>query len=188
MNRLSNILLARKNNRNNPEKKENTFNTRTYNRNSSYNNIKKPFGRSYLDRSVEKPTSRKTFSRSPNHKFLYVSLAMISSKSQVEDKPILSWMRLEKGGVVDLAHDDNKRNNFKIRKAIPRKGIRKKLNYNPRQRENAAKTIQNWWRDLKNIYNDRMNKIIKIQSALRGKFVRKYMYDLLYLTLLYISF
>ena len=188
MNRLSNILLARKNNRNNPEKKDNTFNTRTYNRNSSYNNIKKPFGRSYLDRSVEKPISRKTFSRSPNHKFLYVSLAMISSKTQAEDKPILSWMRLEKGGVVDLAHDDNKRNNFKIRKAIPKKGIRKKLNTNPRQREKAAKTIQNWWRDLKSIYNDRMNKIIKIQSAFRGKFVRKYMYDLLYLNFLYISF
>ena len=59
---------------------------------------------------------------------------------------------------------------------------------NPKYREKAARIIQNWWKELKNIFNYRMKQIIKIQSAFRGKFVRKYMYDLFYLNFLYISF
>ena len=59
---------------------------------------------------------------------------------------------------------------------------------NPKYRDKAAKIIQSWWRELKNIYNYRIKQIIKIQSAFRGKFVRKYMYDLFYLNFLYISF
>ena len=114
MNRLSNILLARKNNKNIPENNVNTFNRRYHTRNNSYDKPKKP-----LDINVEKPSGRKAFSRSPKNKFLYVSLAMISSKIPADEKPILSWMRLEKGGVVDLAQDDGKRKNFKIRKAMP---------------------------------------------------------------------
>ena len=189
MNRLSNILLAQKNIKNPVEKKDNQFNTKTYNRTNSYNN-KKSFDRHTLARSPENTIrNRKAFSRSPNNKFLYVSLAMISSKGpSSEDRPILRWMRLEKGGVVDLAQEDRKKNKFKITKAAPRKGNKNKLFTNPKYRDKAAKIIQNWWRDLKNIYNDRLAKIIKIQSAFRGKFVRKYMYDLFYLNFLYISF
>ena len=183
MNRLSNILLARKNNKNIPENNVNTFNRRYHTRNNSYDKPKKP-----LDINVEKPSGRKAFSRSPKNKFLYVSLAMISSKIPADEKPILSWMRLEKGGVVDLAQDDGKRKNFKIRKAMPKKNLKKSINKNPRLREKSAKTIQNWWRKIKNLYNDRINKIVKIQSAYRGRFVRKYIYDLLYLNFLYISF
>ena len=187
MNRLSNILLAQKNARSPGEKKDQVLDTRTYNRNNSYSS-KKPFDRHTLARSPENPTGRRAFSRSPN-KFLYVSLAMLSSKGPAtEDRPILRWMRLEKGGVVDLAQEDRKKNKFKIKKAIPRKGKQNKLYTNPKYRDKAAKVIQNWWRDLKNLYNDRLEKIIKIQSAFRGKFVRKYMYDLFYLNFLYISF
>ena len=186
MNRLSNILLAQRNVRNPTDKKDLPMDTKTYNRNNSYNS-KKPFDRHTLARSPENPT-RRAFSRSPN-KFLYVSLAMLSSKGpSTEDRPILRWMRLEKGGVVDLAQEERKKNKFKIKKAMPRKGNKTKLYTNPKYRDKAAKVIQNWWRDLKNLYNDRLAKIIKIQSAFRGKFVRKYMYDLFYLNFLYISF
>ena len=186
MNRLSNILLAQRNVRNPTDRKDFPMDTKTYNRNNSYNS-KKPFDRHTLARSPENPT-RRAFSRSPN-KFLYVSLAMLSSKGpSTEDRPILRWMRLEKGGVVDLAQEERKKNKFKIKKAMPRKGNKTKLYTNPKYRDKAAKVIQNWWRDLKNLYNDRLAKIIKIQSAFRGKFVRKYMYDLFYLNFLYISF
>ena len=188
MNRLSNILLAKKNKRNPQKTEENTYETKTFNRQNSYNN-KKPFDRHTLARSPQNTTNRKAFSRSPNNKFLYVSLAMISSKGpSTEDRPILRWMRLEKGGVVDLAQEDRKKNKFQIKKAAPKKGLNKGFYTNPKYRDSAAKVIQNWWRELKNIYNDRLAKIIKIQSAFRGKFVRKYMYDLFYLNFLYISF
>ena len=188
MNRLSSILLAKKR-KNSPNRKENDFNTKTYNRQNSYNDPKRPFDRHTLSRSPQDGKNRKAFSRSPNHKFLYVSLAMISSKGpQTEDRPILRWMRLEKGGVVDLAQEEKKKNKFQIKKALPKKGLTKGFYTNPKYRDKAAKIIQNWWRDLKNIYNDRLDKIIKIQRVFRGKFVRKYMYDLFYLNFLYISF
>ena len=188
MNRLSNILLAKQRNRNLQEEKP--FNAKTYNRERSYDgNTKKNFNRHTLAKSPEDKRSRRAFSRSPDHKFLYVSLAMISSKGpSCEDKPILRRMRLEKGGVVDLAQEDLKKNKFKIKKAQRKQGTKRNYFTNPKYREKAAKIIQGWWRDLKNIYNDRMKKIIKIQSVFRGRFVRKYMYDLFYLNFLYISF
>ena len=190
MNRLSNILLAKQKKRNSPRRRDNTFNTRTYNRDNSYNpNTKKQFNRHTLARSPEERTTKKAFSRSPDHKFLYVSLAMISSKGpSCEDRPILRRMRLEKGGVVDLAQEDRKKNRFKIKKAERKQGTKRSIFNNPKYRDKAAKVIQAWWRDLKNIYNDRLKKIIKIQSVFRGRFVRKYMYDLFYLNFLYISF
>ena len=190
MNRLSNILLAKQKKRNSPRRRDNTFNTRTYNRDNSYNpNTKKQFNRHTLARSPEERTTKKAFSRSPDHKFLYVSLAMISSKGpSCEDRPILRRMRLEKGGVVDLAQEDRKKNRFKIKKAERKQGTKRNIFNNPKYRDKAAKVIQAWWRDLKNIYNDRLKKIIKIQSVFRGRFVRKYMYDLFYLNFLYISF
>ena len=189
MNRLSNILLAKQRKKPTPNR-ERKFNAKTYNRDNSYNgNTKKPFNRHTLAKSPEERVSRRAFSRSPDHKFLYVSLAMISSKGpSCEDRPILRRMRLEKGGVVDLAQEDRKKNKFKIKKAERKKGTRRSYFTNPKYRDKAAKIIQAWWRDLKNIYNDRLNKIIKIQSVFRGKFVRKYMYDLFYLNFLYISF
>jgi hypothetical protein len=131
MNRLSNILLAKQRNRNSPNKRERTFNTKTYNRDNSYNgNIRKQFNRHTLARSPEQLGTRRVLSRSPDHKFLYVSLAMISSKGpSCEDRPILRRMRLEKGGVVDLAQEERKKNKFKIKKSRREKRHRKKLFY-----------------------------------------------------------
>jgi len=195
MNRLSNILLAKQRRRHSPNRGENnrpyddrSFNR--YNRDRSYNGkIRKPFDRHTLARSPGDNMTRKALSRSPEHKFLYVSLAMISSKGpSCEDRPILRRMRMEKGGVVDLAQEDRKKNKFKIKNAQRKKVIKRYFFMNPKYRDKAARVIQNWWRELKNIYNYRMKQIIKIQSVFRGKFVRKYMYDLFYLNFLYISF
>ena len=114
---------------------------------------------------------------------------MISSKGpSCEDRPILRRMRLDKGGVVDLAQEERKKTKFKIKNTQRKKGFKRNYFMNPKYREKAARIIQNWWKELKNIFNYRMKQIIKIQSAFRGKFVRKYMYDLFYLNFLYISF
>ena len=200
MTRLSNILLSKQRRRHSSNRKNynyNQYQERSYNRYSrerSYNGkIRKPFDRHTLARSpgdnMSRNMARKAFSRSPEHKFLYVSLAMISSKGpSCEDRPILRRMRMEKGGVVDLAQEERKKNKFKIVNAQRKKGFKRSLFTNPKYRDKAAKVIQSWWRDLKNIYNYRMKQIIKIQSVYRGKFVRKYMYDLFYLNFLYISF
>ena len=164
MNRLSNILLAKQRNRNSREEKP--YNVKTYNRERSYDgNTIKTFNRHTLARSPEEGRGRRAFSLSPDHKFLYVSLAMISSKGPTcEDRPILRRMRLEKGGVVDLAQEEMKKNKFKIKKAQRKQGTKRNFFTNPKYRDKAAKVIQAWWKDLKNIYNDRLKKIIKIQS------------------------
>ena len=197
MNRLSNILLAKQRKKNSPNKSyiNRPFENRSYNkynRDRSYNGkIRKPFDQRTFVRSPGDINNniRRAFSRSPEHKFLYVSLAMISSKGpSCEDRPILRRMRLDKGGVVDLAQEDRKKNKFKIKNTQRKKGFKRNHFMNPKYREKAAKIIQSWWKELKNIYNYRMKQIIKIQSAFRGKFVRKYMYDLFYLNFLYISF
>ena len=117
MNRLSNILLAKQRKKNSPNKSyiNRPFENRSYNkynRDRSFNGkIKKPFdprtffrSPGYINNNI-----RRAFSRSPEHKFLYVSLAMISSKGpSCEDRPILRRMRLDKGGVVDLAQEERK--------------------------------------------------------------------------------
>ena len=183
MNRLSHILLSK---RNNSTEKEDFESSLDYNR--------KSFDRQTLNRSTLH-NSRMTIrnrSRSPENKFLYISLAMISSKGlNAEDRRIYRRMRFEKGGVVDLAQEDRKKekSNYKIRKAKQKvKGGEQLKNTNPKYREQAAKLIQAWWRELKELYKERLNMIIKIQSFWRGRWVRKYMYDILYLSFMYQSF
>ena len=197
MNRLSNILLAKQRRHHSPKRNNNNryYEERSYNRYSrdrSYNGkIRKPFDRHTLARSPQNNNNmtRRAFSRSPEHKFLYVSLAMISSKGpSCEDRPILRRMRMEKGGVVDLAQEERKKTKFKIKNVQRKIGLKRSYFTNPKYRDKAAKVIQAWWRDIKNTYNYRIKQIIKIQSVFRGKFVRKYMYDLFYLNFLYISF
>jgi len=188
MNRLSNIFLAKENK--NLEKKENEFNTKTNNRNNSYNsNTRKSFNRQTLARSPENASNRRASRHSPDHKFLYESLAMKSSKRpSTEDRLISRWMRLEKEGVVELGQEDKRKNKFKIKRVMTNKGNNRGIFTNPKYREKAAKIIQGWWRNLKNKYDDILAKIIMIQSVFRGRFVRKYLDDFIYLNFLYISF
>jgi hypothetical protein len=137
MNRLSNILLAK--NRNSSFQDD---------INSSIEDNRKTFDRHTLNRNTLN-RSRMTMrnrNRSPENKFLYVSLAMISSKGRnAEDRIIFRNMRFEKGGVVDLAQEDRKKNKaqYKIKKAKRRAvGTSENLrNANPKYREQAAKLI-----------------------------------------------
>ena len=176
MNRLSNILLSNRNR---------SPMVGSYNRASLLNRSKsRSLSRESLDKSIREKSVKK-----PRNKFLYVSLAMLSSKGpSAEDRTILRRMRLEKGGVVDLAQEQRKKAKYRIRQVF--KSVRPNSLYhiNPKYREKAAKIIQDWWKELKIVNSDRLKKIILIQSVYRGKWIRKNMYDLLYLNYLYICF
>ena len=73
-------------------------------------------------RSFEKFTEKKTIInmyKSPEQRFKYVSLAMVSSKGKnTEDRPILREMRLEKGGVVDLSPNNARKRPIKIKTGV----------------------------------------------------------------------
>ena len=109
---------------------------------------------------------------------------MLSAKGpNTEDRTILRRMRLDKGGVVDLAQETiQKKSKFKIKKA--RAGGRGFTAINPKYREKAAKIVQAWWRERKARYKRILEQIIKIQSVWRGKFTRKYVYDIIYISYL----
>lgn len=106
MKRLSNILLSNRNR--SPmigEERRNTLLNKSRSRSIS---------RESLDRSIKEKSVKK-----PRNKFLYVSLAMLSSKGpNTEDRVILRKMRMEKGGVVDLAQEQRKKQNTKSNKYL----------------------------------------------------------------------
>ena len=175
MNKLSNILLSKKNN-------QNVYEVSTLNR--SFGD-----GRSFDKTTLNNTTlgGKKRTIRGKHHKFLFVSLAMLSAKANGEDRMILRRMRLEKGGVVDLAQENaKKKTKFKIKKF---KATNRGQNMiNPKYKEKAAKIVQGWWRDQKAKYKNILNQIVKIQSVWRGKFTRKYVYDIIYLSYLHQRF
>ena len=180
INKLSTILLTSKKRKNSPK--------------NNNNNNKNLFNKNTLDNT--KITNEKKLlnsMKSPKNKFIYLSLAILASKNQKsEDKIIFRRMRFEKGGVVDLAQENNNNNNnnnnnkFYIKKIIKING--KTNNINPKHREKAAKIIQNWWRETKEKYEKILEKIILIQKIWRGKFIRKYIYDIIYINFLYQKF
>ena len=196
MNRLSNILLS-KQRRPSPHRLEDDFpfnytddmRTENFDNNKYRIRTNKSFNRQSFIKRARSPIKMPN-RKSPENKFKYVSLAMISSKGlRTEDRIILRKMRFEKGGVVDLAQEDKKRGRYKIRKVSRSPGYKRNFfKTNPKYREKAARYIQSWWKEMKKQYQKKIKKIIKIQSVYRGRFVRKYLYDLLYLNYLYLSF
>ena len=168
INRLSSILLSKN------KKEKNTNRTssgkRTNEKVSSRTNSCKSL---LLEDSIK-------------HKFLYISLAI---GKNFDDKKIVRGTRGEKGGVVDLTSEVIKNKKFKIVKA--KKGgnfiFSKKENI-PKIREKSAKIIQKWWRLYKLIFMTKFKQIIFIQSCWRGFWIRKNIFDLLYLNYLYLSF
>ena len=175
MNKLSNILLAKNKNISNE--------TEVANRNTF---TEKGFDRQTLTTTVI-GGSKRTVKRKP--KFLYVSLAMMASKgANTEDRLIFRSTRLGgKGGVVDLAQEKlGKKTKFKIKKA---KATGRGHNLiNPKYREKAAKIVQGWWRERKEKYKKILDQIIKIQSVYRGRFTRKYVYDIIFMSYLHQKF
>ena len=176
MNKLSSILLA-KNRGGSPD---------SVNLNRSFGEDgKTKFDRGTLNNTtIRDGTQKKTLRNTRHNRFLYVSLAMLSAKGpNTEDRTILRRMRLDKGGVVDLAQEAiQKKSKFKIKKA--RAGGRGFTAINPRYREKAARIVQGWWRERKARYKKILEQIIKIQSVWRGKFTRKYVYDIIYISYL----
>ena len=195
MGKLSNILLSQKNYSPDAKFRDEFEFTNSIKRKQKtsdekeINNIKVINQRTF-EKFREKSIGRKiTISRSPKMKFRNIALAMISTKgSNSENKVILRKMRLEKGGVVDLAQESIKKLTKKGIKIRRNMGIRNKCHINPKYKEAAAKIIQFWWKNIKEFYTKKLKYIIRIQSFCRGRFVRKYMYDIIYLNYLYISF
>ena len=54
--------------------------------------------------------------------------------------------------------------------------------------DKAVKVIQTWWRFTKIVLKEKLNKIIKIQSAFRGRLVCRRLNQILYIHFLYINF
>ena len=63
-----------------------------------------------------------------------------------------------------------------IRNTISSKKNNDSINYTEQ-----ARIIQKWWRNIKRICDDKLKKIIKIQSCWRGRCSRKYMCEIIYL-------
>ena len=149
----------------------------------------KTFNRKSFEKFHENRKSIK-INKSPEQKFINVSLAMISCKGKnTENRPILRKMRFEKGGVVDLAQGDIKKHKFKYFikkfKGSPNKQL---FHNNPKYREKAAEVIQDWWFAIKEYKKKKIESAILIQSYFRGRFVRKYLYDVIYMNYLYFGF
>ena len=177
MNKLSNILLSKR-----KGSIDSAELNRSFNENETIRNNK--FDRNTLNNAkiLEGKSNLRTSNR--KNKFLYVSLAMLSAKGpNTEDRTIFRKMRLDKGGVVDLAQENiQKKSKFKIKRA--RTAGRGITAVNPKYREKAAKIVQTWWRERKEKYKRILEQIIKIQSFWRGKFTRKYIYDVIYISYL----
>ena len=157
------------------------------------NDTKKREKKTFNRRSFEKYQQNKTLIRlnkSPQERFRNISLAMISSKGKnTENRPILTNMRFERGGVVDLAQSDAKKNKYKyLIKKIKRPQIDQLIHNNPKYREKAAQLIKEWWFTIKEYRKKRNESAILIQSYFRGKFVRKYLYDVIYMNYIYFGF
>ena len=157
------------------------------------NDTRKREKKTFNRRSFEKYQQCKTLIRlnkSPQERFRSISLAMISSKGKnTENRPILTNMRLERGGVVDLAQSDAKKNKFKyLIKKIKRPNEEKLIHNNPKYREKAAQLIKEWWFAIKEYRKKRNESATLIQSYFRGRFVRKYLYDVIYINYIYFGF
>ena len=183
MNKLSNILLSKK-------KSQNVYEISTLTRSIGEG------GRSFDKNTLNNTTigNKKNTFRRKHNKFLFVSLAMLSAKSYGKngdykdvEKTIFRNQRWEKGGVVDLAQENaKKKTKFKIKNFKAKNRGQNMIN--PKYKEKAAKIVQAWWRDQKAKYKNILNQIVKIQSFWRGKFTRKYVYDIIYLSYLHQRF
>jgi hypothetical protein len=99
MNKLSNILLSKQ--------RKGSIDSSDLNRTIYNEETKNKFDRNSLNNA--RILDKKTHARMQNrkNKFLYVSLAMLSAKGpNTEDRTIFRKMRLDKGGVVDLAQEN----------------------------------------------------------------------------------
>lgn len=141
--------------------------------------------------------------RSPNitNRFPPLSLSLFDPNGlRVDSKFLYKKPKKDKGGKVDLATSSNSKYNsntastsryssdlkekLTFRKTSPCRTITfSKYKVPLAKKENSAKLIQNWWRRLNFQFKPLKTMIIKIQSVWRGFYLRKYVFDVIYLTL-----
>ena len=84
---------------------------------------------------------------------------------------------LEKPNYSLLAYTFSNKSLYDTNKSIINsKNSKESINYSEQ-----ARIIQKWWRNVKAIFDEKLNKIIKIQSVWRGRCSRKDMYGIIYL-------
>jgi len=150
------------------------------------NNNEYEASRSFRENIKDIERKNYAITKSPQQKFIRITMAMLSSKGpNCEDRVITRLMRTDKGGVVDLAQSTHKTKKFEIKKINKRSPHKKEQA--PRSMKDrllASKLIQKWWRDILNKYKHLTDKIIKLQSAWRGYWVRTYLYEIVYFSIL----
>jgi hypothetical protein len=95
-------------------------------------------------------------------------------------------MRVDKGGVVDLAQSTHKIKKYEVKNVKNNRSPQTK-NQKPRSQKDrllAAKFVQKWWREVLSRYQKVTDRIIKLQSIWRGYWVRTYLYEIVYFSLL----
>ena len=122
----------------------------------SYNNIK------YINQNDLKRKNRKIG-------FIMNLLQKKTSDKDVELE-ITRGMRDEKGGVVDFAYTKNNERSGNSSQIV-RYG-KNTLCINNKRVIDSAKIIQKWWRNILDIYNNYIIKVVKIQSLFRGWYYR----------------
>ena len=165
MNTLSNFLLAKKKGINDTDTLSIKNNKRKYFKS-------KIFPINYV-RGTKLPIKSK-------FKFENVVLAMKATRGLYsKDRLQFRKNRLgERGGVVNFAWEKfEKKSKFRIQKCKAKRSRPNHINY--KDREKYAKIIQEWWKERKLKYKRKLERIIKIQSVYRGKFTRKYVYQVL---------
>ena len=191
--KLSDILMTKKNS---PEQMKfgyDDYFSGSEDKTTCHNEPKVRNLKTFNRRSFEKYTECKKIMKmykSPEERFKNFSLAMISSKGKnTENRPISRKMRFEKGGVVDFSQDDRKKKKYKYFIKKMKRPIGKQLIHNnPKYREKAAELIQDWWFSIKEYRKKRIKAATLIQSYFKGRFVRKYLYDVIYMNYLYFGF
>ena len=191
--KLSEFIINQKKSSPDNLKSNEEFYSGSEDRTTWQNDTRKREKKTFNRRSFEKYQQSKTLIRlnkSPQERFKNITLAMISSKGKnTENRPILTNMRFERGGVVDLAQSEIKKNKYKylIRK-IQRPKVDELIHNNPKYREKAAQLIKEWWFAIREYRKKKHESAILIQSYFRGRFVRKYLYDVIYMNYIYFGF
>ena len=129
--------------------------------------------------------SVKTFTKKNN--FNNVINDQKDDKSLIKNEINYRQKKLGKrGGIIDLTQVYLTNKELFKTKITKIKKISNKEN--TENKENAAKIIQDWWKKIKEKYNNIVEKIIRIQSLFRGNLTRKYSKDILYLNFRCIKF